>query len=246
MKNLAKILKRQADYFRSENNYIIKEALDKYCDYQDDDVIDIAVNACSDIADYLDKTADAIYEPGEDLTIDNLEELSAIASEFEKTGDPILVKQAGVLDEFILAIGANPNLFINSKLAYDDEINKIKARIKDKEKDPYKFVKEVHDKQADVEGAKRAISNAVKEYRPQEASLSTRTCPDHPGAQVMRIGTDTYQCDLDKNIYNYITGFTTMKGNKVPGTNVSEQTSSLFDRPNEITSFDTRESKLNS
>ena len=91
----------------------------------------------------------------------------------------------------------------------------------------------------------KAIDNSIKEYRPLEAPLSTRTCPDHPGAQIARVGEDTYQCSLDKKVYNYKGGFTTMKGNVIPGGDVSAQTQALGDRAIEHMSFDTRESKLN-
>jgi hypothetical protein len=60
-----------------------------------------------------------------------------------------------------------------------------------------------------------------------------------------RIGEATYQCSLDKQVYNYQGGFKTMKGSTVPGGDVSGQTQALNDRPQEHMSFDTRESKLN-
>ena len=249
MSDLSKILLAQAKYFRGTENYIIKEALDVYVENEEDEVIELAVNACNDIAEYLEKTADALSvtnDVNEGLTEEKLEEIAILANEFDKSGDPLLQKQASVIDEILLTVGAPSGAFANAKRAQDDEIDKIRNKIREKEKNPYTFVKEEHDKQNNVDGARKAIDNAVKAYRPQEASLSTRTCPDHPGAQTMRVGVDTYQCELDKGIYNYTTGFTTMKGNKVPGSDVSGQTSSMFDRPNEITSFDTREAKLNS
>ena len=251
MSNLSKILLAQADYFRSTDNYIMKEAIDISIDdpSASEEILEVAASACNDMAEYLEKSADAISEseaPDGELTLNRLEEIAVLASEFDKSDDPLLKKQASVLDEILLTIGAPSNAYSNAKRAQDDEIDKIRNKIREKERDPYKFVKEEHDKQNDVEKIKSAIKNVVKQYRPQEAALSTRTCPDHPGAQIMRVGEDTYQCELDKGIYNYVAGFTTMKGNKVPGADVSGQTSSLFDRSNEVTSFDTRESKLNS
>lgn len=180
------------------------------------------------------------------VTPESLTEMAVLASEFDKTGDPILMKQAAVLDEILLTIGAQQNLIIAAKNAQDIEIDKIKSKSKkDTEYDPYTMVKTEHDKQNQVEEAKKIISEKIKDYRPMEASLNTRTCPDHPGAQMARVAEHTFQCSLDKGIYNYQGGYTTMKGNKVPGGDVSNQTQSLFDRPNEFTSFETRESKLN-
>jgi hypothetical protein len=74
--------------------------------------------------------------------------------------------------------------------------------------------------------------------------LSTRYCPDHPGAQFARIADCVYQCELDKKMYNFKEGFETMKGNKIPGGTVSEQTRSLGDRALEQMHFATRESRL--
>ena len=174
-----------------------------------------------------------------------LEDLVVLATEFDKSGDPYLQKQASVLDEILRTIGSSREAVANAKKAYDEEIERIREKAKKDVPDPYTMVKAEHDKQNGVEEAKKAIDAAVKEYKPLEAPLSTRTCPDHPGAQLGRIAENTYQCSLDKGIYNFQSGFTSMKGNKIPGGDVSSQTQALHDRPNEFTSFDTRESKLN-
>ncbi|TXG77351.1 hypothetical protein E6Q11_02930 [Candidatus Dojkabacteria bacterium] len=180
------------------------------------------------------------------VTPESLAEMVAIASEFDKSGDPLLMKQAAVLDEILLTIGAQRAAVAAAKRAQDEEIARLKAEAAKEEnkKDPYTVAKKFHDKDNHVAEAQEAI-NKIKEYRPMEAPLNTRTCPDHPGAQMARIAEGTYQCSLDKGIYNYENGYTTMKGNKIPGGDVSNQTQSLYDRPNEFTSFETRESKLN-
>jgi hypothetical protein len=182
------------------------------------------------------------------ITPESLTEIAAIASEFDKTGDVLLVKQAAVLDEILLTIGAQRDAITSAKKAQDDEISRLKSLAAEKEKNketsPYTIAKQQHDKENRVDEGKKAL-DGIKEYRPMEAPLNTRTCPDHPGAQMARIAEHTYQCSLDKAIYNYESGYTTMKGNKVPGGDVSNQTQSLYDRPTEFTSFDTRESRLN-
>lgn len=182
-----------------------------------------------------------------ELTLENLEEMAILATEFDKSGDPLLQKQASVLDEILLTIGASKNQVAQAKKAQDLEVSKIKAKQAEKEEfDPYRRAKLEHDKQNRVEEAKKDIQNKVKEYRPNEAALQTRTCPDHPGAQMARTGENMFQCSLDKKVYNYQSGYTTMKGNRVPGGDVANQTQSLNNIPNEFTSFDNRESKLNS
>lgn len=180
--------------------------------------------AAQKIAEYQEASKESV------VTEDRLEEMAVIASEFDKSGDPILIRQASVLDEILLTIGASKKMVSAAKNSQNKEIEKIRDK-KEEEKPDY------------VIEAQKAIDN-IKTYRPLEAPLDTRTCPDHPGAQMARIGDRTYQCSLDKGIYNYAGGFTTMKGNSIPGTDVSNQTHSLT-RPNEITSFDTRESRLN-
>lgn len=182
------------------------------------------------------------------LTPERIAEMGALASEFEKTGDPVLMKQAELIDEILLTIGTPQGAFATAKQAQDIEVSRIKERNKrddDKSRNPYTMVKAELDKQNNVEETRKMIAEKVKDYRPMEAPLNTRSCPDHPGAQMSRVAEHVFQCALDKAIYNYETGYTTMKGNKVPGGDVANQTQALFDRPNEFTSFDTRESKLN-
>lgn len=175
------------------------------------------------------------------------EDIAGLASMFDATGDEFLQKQAEALDEILLTIGASKREVAEAKKAQDREIERIKASASKEEsegEDPYKLVKKQHDKELKVDETRREIADKVKSYRPLEAPLKTRTCPDHPGAQMSRIRDNTYQCSLDKSVYNYEAGFTTMKGNKIPGTSVENQ-SQDFDKPNEFTSFETRESRLN-
>lgn len=179
------------------------------------------------------------------VTPESLAEMVAIASEFDKTNDPLLMKQAAVLDEILLTIGAHKETVAAIRRSQDEEIARLKSEAAEsKEKDPYTLAKKVHDKSNHVAEGQAAIQK-IKDYRPMEAPLNTRTCPDHPGAQMARVAEGTWQCSLDKGIYNYENGYTTMKGNKIPGGDVSNQTQALYDRPNEFTSFETRESKLN-
>jgi hypothetical protein len=83
----------------------------------------------------------------------------------------------------------------------------------------------------------------AKQYTIMEAPLSTRYCPDHPGVPLMRVGDHQAQCELDKKIYNYETGYTLNNGSKVPGGDVSQQTA-VLDIPY-YSIFTTREDRLN-
>jgi hypothetical protein len=64
----------------------------------------------------------------------------------------------------------------------------------------------------------------MKEYKTLEAPLNSRSCPDHPGAQIKRIGEHEFQCSLDGKVYNYESGYKMLDGSKVPGGDVAGQT----------------------
>lgn len=82
--------------------------------------------------------------------------------------------------------------------------------------------------------------------QPNEGALSTRYCPDHNGIQAVRISERVYQCPIDGKVYNYETGYTNYKGQKVPGGSVAAQTPSTSDYggiPMRI--YDSRQTILN-
>lgn len=175
-------------------------------------------------------------EPASALTPEALDEMAAVAQAFDESDDELLKKQASVLDEILLTLSAPKNAIHEHKKAEDDRIEQLKKK--------YKDTKEQQDENIKVSDALKALEKSpyYKEYRPLEAPLSTRTCPDHPGALIARVGEHTWQCMLDKKIYNYDVGFTTMQGNKVPGGNVESQTPMQWDQGNMV--FDSRESRL--
>lgn len=175
-----------------------------------------------------------------------LQTLAMMAEELDKTGDPELIKEASVLDEILLTLAAPRDAKEAFKLAEDKEVERLREKYRSEGRErAYDFPRTELERDLKTADAIKAIQNSIKEYRPLEAALNTRTCPDHPGAQMARVGDDKYQCSLDKKIYDYLSGFTTLKGNKVPGGDVSSQTQALGDRAVEHSSFDTRESKLN-
>lgn len=96
------------------------------------------------------------------------------------------------------------------------------------------------------EKAKRNMNPSVKPFGLSGRQLQTRYCPDHNGVQTTRIGERTYQCPLDKKVYNYETGYTDYKGEHVPGGSIAQQTpgsSDYFATPSRI--FDTRDNLMN-
>jgi len=180
------------------------------------------------------------------LTHDKIDELAAFATDLDMSCDEELQSKAAVIDQLLLNMGVKKTFEQVEKSAQEEEIAKLREKYREKSLErPYNFPSEELDRDIKSAEAVKAIKDTIKEYRPMETALSTRYCPDHPGTSVMRVADDTYQCPLDKSIYNYREGFTTMKGNKVPGTDVQNQTQNLGDRNLEEMNFSTRESKLN-
>lgn len=82
------------------------------------------------------------------------------------------------------------------------------------------FAKSEETPKYDVETLKKKVRN-YPEIEPYAPSLSTRGCPDHHGAQMKRIGEETYQCNLDGKIYNWAQGFKDYAGNVYPPAQIS-------------------------
>lgn len=179
-----------------------------------------------------------------DLDAKDIDSIAALAAEFDDSDDPFLQKQASVLDQLLVNFAQKENAQAKKK-AEDSEVEKLREKHRQLSHErAYEKPAQEHDK--DIKAAERAkeIQDSIKQYRPLEAPLSTRYCPDHAGAPIMRIGEGVYQCALDKKLYNWHEGYTTMRGNKVPGGRVDEQTLGLGDRALESMHFSTRESRL--
>lgn len=175
----------------------------------------------------------------------DIDGLAALSAEFDASDDEFLQKQAAVIDQLLINF-AERGLRAQAESAEEKELAKLRAKYRaESSEECYKGPRKDLERDIKAADAIKAIKSQVKEYRPLQASLSTRYCPDHPGSQVRRIGDNIYQCALDKKIYNYREGFTTERGNKVPGTDVANQTQSLGDRALEGMSFSTRENRLN-
>lgn len=205
-----------------------------------------AANTLKEVSSLTDKKLDfEMAVEAESIHPTDLDGLVALANEFDASDDEFLQKQAAVIDQLIINF-AQKGLRVQAETDAEKELAKLRAEYRTKASEKcYKEPKEIHEKNINATEAIKAIKNQVKEYRPLETSLSTRYCPDHPGVQVRRVGDYSYQCALDKKIYNYQEGFTTEKGNKVPGTDVSNQTQNLGNRALEEMSFSTREARLN-
>jgi hypothetical protein len=208
---------------------------------ENEECMKVVAESCVLAAALLKQAAEEVnvLEPAEPskITPESIEEIAALATALDSSNDPRLKKQASVLDELLLTIAAPPHALADKKAADDQRIDELRKKYEEPRKELHAI-----DKTSD---ALKAIdkSNMTKQYKILEHPLSARTCPDHPGAQMGRVGEHVFQCELDKKTYNYETGYQLENGDKVPGGDVSLQTSNSMSTPFHAI-FDTREGRL--
>lgn len=201
---------------------------------EEHDLLDKVAFSFMRAADALREVAEdmAAFEPEpEAITAQKLDEIAAVAEAFEESGDELLMKQAAVLDDLLVTLASPKNAYLFSTADHDDRIEQLKKKYnetREKQLEDNKIAEAVKDTEK---------SPVYKEYRPNEAPLSQRSCPEHPGVPVSRSGENKVVCSLDHKEYDYNDGFSTMKGNKVPGSNVQNQQEG---ESNTFTTFDTR------
>jgi hypothetical protein len=230
----AELLNAMAAWLESPNNeaMLLAEA--------DEKCMQVVAESCVLAAQLLKKAADEVdvLEPPADsvITAESIAETAALAATLDESGDPRLQKMASVLDELLLTIAAPPGAIAEKRATDYNRIEELRKK--------YRGNREKLNAYNKIGETEKAIdkSNFTKNFRILEAPLSTRTCPDHPGAQMARVGEHVFQCDLDKKTYNYESGFTMDNGDKVPGGDVAQQTQGLEIPFHAI--FDTREGRL--
>lgn len=206
---------------------------------------DLAIFA-SNLQDAAAKISIASQFVKANLSEVDVEELATLAQSLDESGDEVLQKQASVLDEILMSIGADPKALGAFKKAEDSEVERLRAKYRSERREQaYASVNPELDKQIGAEKAVKEIEKKVKTYRPLEASLSSRYSPDMPGVSLMRVGENVYQCPVTKKIYDFNTGYTTAKGNKIPGTGVQGQTEFEQQVGQEHMEFSSREQILN-
>lgn len=213
--------------------------------YLDDHNLNIFAERLSLINSALNDLKKIFKNVAANISENEIEEMGAVAQAFDESGDPLLQKQASVIDEILLTIGADPKAQMAFKKAQEDEIERLRAKYKNVNNDQYTKAREQEQKEIKVNEAIKDIDEKIKKYRPMEASLSSRYSPDMPGVSLVRIGDSVWQCPITKKIYDFKNGYTTSKGNIVPGTDVSNQTQNLGFRGQEHMMFSTREDTLN-
>lgn len=230
----AELLNAMASWLESSNNeaLLLAEA-DPKC-------MQVVAESCVLAAALLKRAADEVdvLEPPTEsvITPESIDETAALAFAFDQSGDPQLKKVASVIDELLLTIASPPGALADKKAADYHRIEELRKK--------YQGTREKLHEYNKIGVSEKAIekSNFTKHYNILEAPLSSRYCPDHPGAQIARVGEHMWQCDLDKKTYNFETGFELNNGSKVPGGDVAQQTQGLETPFHAI--FDTREGRL--
>lgn len=210
-----------------------------------DDVFNKITTAVAAASTLLEEVADDIDNNSNfNITEKQLDDMAALATALDNTKNPALQKQASVLDEILLSIAAPKNAIAKAKQANEDEINRLRAELsKKRQEEAYEKPREVQSENNLKKEQAKAVDQQVKKYMPLEAPLQTRYPPDRPGGQMTRITDGVYQDIVTGIIYDFKNGYTTQKGNVIPGTSVENQTKMLHDNVNKGTSvFETRES----
>jgi hypothetical protein len=239
----AELLNVMAAWLESPNNEAMLLA------EENEHCLHVVAESCVLAAELLKKAAEEVdlLEPVAPslITPQAIEETAALATALDESGDPELKKMASVLDELLLTISAPANALSDKKAAEHQRFEELQKKFRGEEiQKKYHDVREKLREHNKIGTTEKAIaeSGMTKEYRILEAPLNTRTCPDHPGAQIGRVGEHMWQCELDKKVYSYETGYTLNDGSKVPGGSVSEQTQNL--NPPFQSLFDSREGRL--
>lgn len=175
----------------------------------------------------------------------DLDAIAALATAFDMSDDVELQKEAEVLDDFLLSIASPKSALAAINMVYDKEFQELRAeKITQDREYKYDGVRELLDEMHN----KKSIADAVKEQvsirRPLEEPLSTRHSPDHPGVQLLRVTDNVYQDPMTGKMYDYVNGYVTDKGAKIPGSSVENQNPDT-NKNQSRSMFTTREGLLN-
>lgn len=206
-------------------------------------IIFALVNAEDSIKEALSYIED-LKKDRDAIDTEGLEEMAFLAAEFDQV--PALQKHAAVIDQLLINFAQKDEIEL-AKKADEAEIERLRAKLHSEKRDElYHNGKKIQDERNKAADAAKAIHEQIKTYKPLEAPLSTRNCPEH-GALMMRVADNVYQCSMDKKIYSYSEGYKLNDGTAVPGTSVAEQNAGVWDRGStgmsDSMAFSSRESK---
>ncbi len=232
---ISRSLKKLAEDLQAKSDEVLERA------EENPELFQAVAVSVADAVLGLEKAAEIISEHEPQFSAEELDGLVTLASALDKQDDPELRKQADVLDEILYTVGGKEK-FAQEKARGEDEIARLRAKYREEATDTlYSKVGDEQARQRRSGDMAAAVKEQVKEFRTMSHALSTRYCPDHPGVSISRIADRVYQCSLDHKVYNFETGYTTAKGNKVPGGGVDMQTPDWGHRDRGHVMFSTRE-----
>lgn len=246
MKSVSELLARVRDFRniidnsdKLENNSLMILA----SELDNEVILSMIAKMLLTIKDAIDITIEDLedLEQSESLHEDDITSIASLANELDQSGDESLMKKASVLDEVLNILGTRE--FLQAKQAQEEQLTKLRDKyLKSQQEKANAQIPREPRVLAAEEVVKKELDD--KRYRPLEAPSQTRTCPDHPGAQMARVADYVYQCSLDHKIYDYKEGFSNLKGEHIPGGSVDRQTEfgQLPGFPQMV--FDTREGRL--
>jgi hypothetical protein len=183
----------------------------------------------------LEKLAESVENQ---VTPDMLENIVSIANSLDNSEDPRLKKQALILDDLLITITAQMK-------NHEAEMNRLREKHRTESRENlYTEPKKSLDRQNLIGKAREAVDNQLKVYDPLEAPLQTRYSPDMPGTPTTRIADGVYQDVITGKVYNYRSGYTTNKGNKIPGTSVENQIPDIDNYQQSRSIFETRDNLM--
>lgn len=194
---------------------------------------------------HLERAAEKFRGTEPEVSVETLETIAQLASALDESDDEKLQKKAELLDELLVTISAPKNAVTQAKARNEKELNRLREEYRAKAReDLYKQRGERLDNMHEKQAVRDKVKNQVKDFRPMEAPLQSRYCPDHPGVGMIRVADRVFQCALDKKIYNYEAGYTTQKGNRIPGTSVERQVHDWGEYEPGHAVFDTRQNMM--
>ena len=226
------------DLESSENEALLLSEYDENC-------LNVVASSLVKAAAILKKAANEVeaIEPAPEsaLTPEGLDEIAEFATALDESGDPMLKKQAALIDELLLTVAAPPNYVREKKAEEDARIETLRAKYQGNA-ETLKEENKTAQQQKDV-----AKSEYLETMPIHGHGLSQRGCPDHPGVGTYKLeGSDqTYVCSLDHKHYDFANGYKLMSGENVPGGSVSAQTGTGDERFYQPM-FDSREGRLQS
>ena len=234
----AELLNSIATWLESANNEAMLLA------ENDPTCLQVVAESCVLAAALLKQAAEQVdlIEPPEAslITPESIEETASLASILDGSGIPALMKQASVLDELLMTIAAPPNAIADKKAADDDRIETLRRKYEQPQKD----LRKINKIQQSEDAIDKSGFTKEKGVEIGQNFLQTRTCPDHPGAQMQRVGEGVFMCEMDNKKYDYRNGYTLIDNKThVPGGSVALQTPDSS-ATNFRSMFDTRSERL--